>query len=570
MHSFSHDEENCPVPTQSPPTSAAGVVGSETVFGKTTISRITSFALSSVDSNSANLNGPPPVRSSPPPPSSPPPAPPTFRQPLADDRPLYYHRQRSSILSDNDDHDESDRRDDASSIASSTEDMTGHGSSSRGGGGRSSAGATSSQRTTAVLGEDLRLGSCADSSVYDKDDGRDDDTDRPISLTNSPSYPPPPQRASPPPPIKQPSPPAQPLNQPAAPSLPPPPPPKPEALSRKSKQLQNGGPISVPNPMVDRARASLPHFQSQPTISQMPLRQSVWTNENSTEESEQTDTSPDDTHPRHSVASTGASSIQPPIQVLNKDSDSTAPNGVPDIASSVGPVPPTIPISMTAPSLGTDSLPPGQLSSSSLNAQREQPGQPSVPPHRFSSPPAYNASATYSSAANTHISPSVGLKHRHTLEVPKLAAPRNSRDGIDSAGVFASGRFSPTAVGGVGSGSASGTGSIGGRRASLSLVRRNTRSLHSELPRDEVVPDEDALRWAEAYRQKRASKKRRMEQDDDQVLVGTKVDESHANWVAAYNMLTGIRVSVSRTNAKLDRPLTDEDFEAKQKSTFDM
>jgi 1-phosphatidylinositol-4-phosphate 5-kinase len=59
-------------------------------------------------------------------------------------------------------------------------------------------------------------------------------------------------------------------------------------------------------------------------------------------------------------------------------------------------------------------------------------------------------------------------------------------------------------------------------------------------------------------------------EDDDRVLVGTKVDEHHANWVTAYNMLTGIRVSVSRTNAKLDRKLTDADFEAKQKSTFDM
>jgi 1-phosphatidylinositol-4-phosphate 5-kinase len=91
------------------------------------------------------------------------------------------------------------------------------------------------------------------------------------------------------------------------------------------------------------------------------------------------------------------------------------------------------------------------------------------------------------------------------------------------------------------------------------------------MPRDEVIPDEDTLRWAEAYRQKRASKRRKMEEfDDDRVLVGTKVDEKHANWVAAYNMLTGIRVSVSRTNAKLNRPLTDVDFEAKQKSTFDM
>jgi 1-phosphatidylinositol-4-phosphate 5-kinase len=95
--------------------------------------------------------------------------------------------------------------------------------------------------------------------------------------------------------------------------------------------------------------------------------------------------------------------------------------------------------------------------------------------------------------------------------------------------------------------------------------------LHSDAHRDEVVLDEDTLRWAEAYRQKRARKKeRREEEDDDRVLVGTKVDENHANWTTAYNMLTGIRVSVSRTNAKLDRPLTDEDFEAKQKSTFDM
>ncbi|KAH8659758.1 hypothetical protein BGZ61DRAFT_155249 [Ilyonectria robusta] len=54
------------------------------------------------------------------------------------------------------------------------------------------------------------------------------------------------------------------------------------------------------------------------------------------------------------------------------------------------------------------------------------------------------------------------------------------------------------------------------------------------------------------------------------VLVGTKVDEKHANWVTVYSMLTGIRVSVSRTNAKLDRPLTDTDFESKRKSTFDI
>lgn len=182
--------------------------------------------------------------------------------------------------------------------------------------------------------------------------------------------------------------------------------------------------------------------------------------------------------------------------------------------------------------------------------QRNQKG-----PHRFSSPPVYEPNP--SSSGSLQPAPAPGIKHRHTLEVPKITSPRGSRDGIDAA--YSSGRFSPTIA------------ASGGRRASLSLARRNTRSLHSEVPRDEVVPDEDAMRWAEAYRQKRATKKRRREiEDDDRVLVGTKVDETHANWVTAYNMLTGIRVSVSRTNAKLDRALTDADFDVKQKSTFDM
>ena len=171
---------------------------------------------------------------------------------------------------------------------------------------------------------------------------------------------------------------------------------------------------------------------------------------------------------------------------------------------------------------------------------------------RFSSPASTSASALPPP-------PNGGLKQRHTLEVPKVASGRGSKDGAD--GAYASGRFSPTVAGP--------SGAPAPRRGSLSLGRKNTRSMHSDV-RDEVVPDDDALRWAEAYRQKRAKKKKKDDFDEDKVLVGTKVDENHANWTTAYNMLTGIRVSVSRTNAKLDRPLTDADFLAKQKSTFDI
>ncbi|OAA66057.1 phosphatidylinositol-4-phosphate 5-kinase its3 [Cordyceps fumosorosea ARSEF 2679] len=204
---------------------------------------------------------------------------------------------------------------------------------------------------------------------------------------------------------------------------------------------------------------------------------------------------------------------------------------------------------------------PAAVASSSLVdvSRGAEPVSPKPAGHRFSSPPAYQPGNTsLNSSSSGHLIPPTQppvLKQRHTLEVPKSNRP--SKDGQDAA--LATGRFSPTSA-------VSGT-----RRASMNLGRRATRSGFSDMPRDEVAPDEDAARWAEAIRQKRASKRRRKEEeDDDRVLVGTKVDESHANWVTAYNMLTGIRVSVSRTNAKLDRELTDADFEAKQKSTFDI
>lgn len=87
-----------------------------------------------------------------------------------------------------------------------------------------------------------------------------------------------------------------------------------------------------------------------------------------------------------------------------------------------------------------------------------------------------------------------------------------------------------------------------GRRSnsigSSSNARRQTRSLNSDNLMDEVPADDDAARWAETIRQRRLSRKRRIE-DEDTVLVGTRVSEGHTNWVTAYNMLTGIRVAVS-------------------------
>lgn len=205
-----------------------------------------------------------------------------------------------------------------------------------------------------------------------------------------------------------------------------------------------------------------------------------------------------------------------------------------------------------------DALPSAKNSSEAANSQhpRAVDANLQVPgsTHRVSSPPAFNRD----NPAQSH---PYRLQHRHTLEVPKVASARqrdlqSSHNSTDDV-VTASGRFSPNTP--------------TRRRGSMSLARRATRSIHSDMHLEEAPQDEDAARWADHIRQKRASKrKRREDEDDDRVVVGTKVDQNHVNWVTAYNMLTGIRFCVSRTNAKMDRELTDADFDAKHKFSFDM
>ena len=57
---------------------------------------------------------------------------------------------------------------------------------------------------------------------------------------------------------------------------------------------------------------------------------------------------------------------------------------------------------------------------------------------------------------------------------------------------------------------------------------------------------------------------------EEKPLVGSLIGEGHANYVLMFNMLTGIRVAVSRCQAKIRRPLTEEDFKAAHKYSFDL
>ena len=174
-----------------------------------------------------------------------------------------------------------------------------------------------------------------------------------------------------------------------------------------------------------------------------------------------------------------------------------------------------------------------------------------------------NAISSHAASSSSSLPPTAPrLQHRHTLQVPRVSTSRTSRDlssPIKRSSEDADGeleRLSPTH--GIG-------------RGSMSLARRPTRSIQSDMNLDEIPQDSDTARWTETIRQKRASRRQRKEEEeDDRVVVGTKVDMNHVNWVTAYNMLTGIRFTVSRTNAKLDRELIDGDFDARHKFSFDM
>lgn len=102
----------------------------------------------------------------------------------------------------------------------------------------------------------------------------------------------------------------------------------------------------------------------------------------------------------------------------------------------------------------------------------------------------------------------------------------------------------------------------------MTFVRR--RSL---LPQNiaSAAAEERTGYYKEQVKALREMKRRRQEfEQDDKVLVGKTVSEGHVNYSIAYNMLTGIRVSVSRCNAKVDRKLVDADFSAKHKLAFDI
>lgn len=101
--------------------------------------------------------------------------------------------------------------------------------------------------------------------------------------------------------------------------------------------------------------------------------------------------------------------------------------------------------------------------------------------------------------------------------------------------------------------------------------KRNTLSRNYTTGAAEPDVSEEFQKELNARRKtfKRLSK-RKPDDQEDRVLMGTLISEGHQNYILMYNMLTGIRIAVGRVSAKPDRPIVDQDFTAAHKLAFDV
>ncbi|GEQ70621.1 hypothetical protein JCM33374_g4299 [Metschnikowia sp. JCM 33374] len=106
------------------------------------------------------------------------------------------------------------------------------------------------------------------------------------------------------------------------------------------------------------------------------------------------------------------------------------------------------------------------------------------------------------------------------------------------------------------------------------ILRPNSKdkdsSDNSEPTQDRKAsaPDSELARMKSALVTKNLQRKKDV-LEDATCIMGNKITEGHENFVMAYNMLTGIRVAVSRCSGVM-RNLSDSDFSETKKLTFDM
>lgn len=123
------------------------------------------------------------------------------------------------------------------------------------------------------------------------------------------------------------------------------------------------------------------------------------------------------------------------------------------------------------------------------------------------------------------------------------------------------------------------TKTLSGSPSIVSLGRHHTTGHTLKSARQRMADKErlSLMRRSEALHKELLDRREKFKKflvkedsDDDRARMGTRISEGHQNYVLMYDMLTGIRIAVSRVTAKENRPLTDEDYSAAHKLAFDV
>ncbi|KAI0320937.1 hypothetical protein OF83DRAFT_1052107 [Amylostereum chailletii] len=178
-----------------------------------------------------------------------------------------------------------------------------------------------------------------------------------------------------------------------------------------------------------------------------------------------------------------------------------------------------------------------------------------------SAPAPSSAILTRASTDSKYQHPSHGSASTLSTIHPRVAtAPDDTHDGLLHPPTSRPSRRNTT-------GSTPRTPRLGARAQSQHTLPPDVEEVSGELA-------SDIQQQAEQIRRERHSKRAKalqeLESGGEGALVGNVIGEGHANYVLMYNMLTGIRTAVSRYQAKIKRPLTDEDFTARHKYSFDV
>lgn len=106
---------------------------------------------------------------------------------------------------------------------------------------------------------------------------------------------------------------------------------------------------------------------------------------------------------------------------------------------------------------------------------------------------------------------------------------------------------------------------VNSEQSSIQLSNRRSTDSSREIKRSNTYPSH-VVDLIESQQSHRATAKR----DSYRHEIGNPVDKGHPNYLLMFDMLTGIRISVSRCNAKPERDvIVPDDYSASHKLAFD-